>query len=242
MSDNLALTQVTEGQASKEASINTQSGQIDAAITEFLSVDLSSGSATISDTNYRRNFRFLLSGVATSGRTVTFPAIRRFVMIRSPLTSTDSVQLIVGSTTYDIAPGENVTLYTDGTTDGADFMVAPVAGQIPYDMPFFFGGQPGDGVILARVAVLRAFTLEASLPGAQFAVGTAPADGAGVITLKKNDSSTIGTLSYAITTGTVTPTFASDADFAAGDTFEIYAPTPQDSAWADVSMSFIARR
>jgi len=243
MSNNLDLEQMTEGQASKEVTVNNKGAEIDAALTEQISLDLSSGNVTVSNANYRRAIQLLWSGVATSGRTVTLPAIKRLISIRNPLTSSDSVEIIKGTSSYDLEPGETVMVYTDGTANGADFMPMQPAGNIPYDLPFFFPGMPTPGALMARFIAIRPFTLPQDLPGSQFYSGTDPADADQDITIKKNNASTIGTLTFIGTVGGgVSVTFSSDVSFVAGDRLELIAPDPQDSAWSDISVSIAARR
>lgn len=116
MSNNLNLEQMAANQNQKEQTHNDANGQIDAAITEFLELDMSGGDVTLTDAEYRGAVRFVTTGL-TADQALTVPAIKRFFMIHNP--STDYyVTVTRGTTTQNITPGCTAVMYTDGTTNG----------------------------------------------------------------------------------------------------------------------------
>lgn len=134
MSNNLDLDQVSPSQSSKETTINTALGQLDAAISEGLTVDVSAGNATVTDTNFRRNVRFLIDG-ASVARDVTFPAIKHLFIVTADAGNSADVTVNVGTTDVVMEPGTTALFYTDGTTNGLLSIVAPVAA--PATFPSF---------------------------------------------------------------------------------------------------------
>lgn len=118
MSNNLDLDQVAGNQNQKEVTINDQAAQIDAAITELLEIDVTSGNVAVTNDDYRRHVFFNISGATVAGREVTLPAIKRLVVVASDSTNTESVDIVVGASNAALPAGENALIYTDGTTDG----------------------------------------------------------------------------------------------------------------------------
>lgn len=115
MSNNLNLDQLTTGQASKEATINNATGQLDAALTESLDLDFTSADITISATNYERHLRFNYTNTV-SHHALTLLAQKKLSILAND--SGHSATAILGTTTLSIANGEHVVVYTDGTANG----------------------------------------------------------------------------------------------------------------------------
>lgn len=118
MSANLNITAVAGNQNQKEVTINAGVGALDAALTETLTVDVTSGNVSISDANFRAAIRQLVDGADTAGRTVTVPAIKRFFHVASDPSNTETFDLVRGSTSYTMQIGSSGTFYTDGTANG----------------------------------------------------------------------------------------------------------------------------
>src|ERR1051326_5786455 len=115
-SNNLDLTQMTTGQSSKETTHNDSNAEIDAAVTEEITVDVTSANQTISNANYRRAISFKITGSGVGGRTVTVPAIKREVTFYNADSASRSI--VCGSTSIALAAGKVLKVYTDGTTNG----------------------------------------------------------------------------------------------------------------------------
>jgi hypothetical protein len=152
MSNNLNLSQVAAAQNQKEVTINDQDGQIDAAITEQFDADVSAGNVTLTAEQYRRAVWIKATGAATSGRTVTLQAIKRFVAIANFSTG-DSVDFVLGSATITLAAATSATaptaavVYTDGTANGLYQISSGTAGGDAFtdlsDVPSDYTGHGG---------------------------------------------------------------------------------------------------
>jgi hypothetical protein len=139
MSANLNITQWVEAQVHPEVTMNNAIAALDAALTETFEADLTSGNVNVTAAQYRAAMRIFASNVATSGRTVTLPAVKRLVILECESTNTDDISLIRGSTTLTFAPGEVAIVVTDGTTNGLTATV--VSGSTSVVPP---GGAEGD--------------------------------------------------------------------------------------------------
>jgi hypothetical protein len=232
MSNNLNITQVQENQASPEVTINDALAAHDAALTEQFAVNLTSGNVSVTAAQYRAAFYFPCSGVATAGRTVTFPAVKRTVLAKSASANTDDISIVVGSTSVTVHPGDRFLVVTDGTTNGLEvFKLQNISP--PFDLHAFVPGVGSNAQLCIRVKATRAFSLPASLTGS-FVTAVTAATASTTYTLKKNGSS-IGTAVFAISGVTATLTFASLVAFASGDVLTIEGPGTADSTLADVS-------
>jgi hypothetical protein len=81
MSNNLGLSQIAPAQSAKYATSNTADGQIDAALTEVLSLEVDhTNAATLTDEQFRRHFFVDIDPDTTppdAAVTITVPAIKR---------------------------------------------------------------------------------------------------------------------------------------------------------------------
>lgn len=116
MSNNLDLSQVAAAQDQKEDTINDQAAELDAALTEPLVSDYTSGDITLTDDEFRRNFEFATSNL-TVPRILTIPAIRRFFLVDNTA-GTGVLSVVRGATSIDVNVASNGLFYADGTTDG----------------------------------------------------------------------------------------------------------------------------
>lgn len=238
MSNNLDLDQLTTGQTDKETTVNTQVGQIDAAITETLTCDLTSGNVTLTATQFRRNTIFQASNVATSGRKIILPStsIKRSFLVFNPASSTNSITVEKGSTDITVGIGEIGIFYADGTTNGlsgGSLVTGTVADA--YSVGTSCVGKPATSEKLIVFAFPYSATLAASAAGSQCVAQTA-ATAQTDFTLKKNGSS-IGTIRFAAAGTVASYVSISSTTFAAGDVLTIEAPASQDATLADIGFS-----
>jgi len=231
MTDNLSTPDVAASQNQKEVTINAIKNQIAAALSDFLSVDLSGGDHTLSATEFTSYMGFATTGNSVA-RTLNIPATKR-ALFYVQNGGTHDLSATVGSTTLTVPVGSVAFFQTDGTANGL-VSVAPVALGGEIDIGLLYAGTITNGQ-LARYPWNQAVKLLTALPGSIFTIGTNPASTA-VFTLKKN-STTIGTLSVA-TSGAVTVSFTGDISFAIGDVFVVVGPSPADGSLADVGLNF----
>lgn len=238
MSNNLGLDQVAENQAAKEVTINTATGQLDAALTELLSCDYTAGAdITLTSTQYRRNVRFDAVNLTASGKKLILPAIKKLAVVTSAAANTQTLLIEKGSTQLSLLPGAAVILYTDGTTNGLVTLGTATAAKKPYDVATFCSGKPVASEVLLRFNYPRAVTLLASLSGSRITAATAATSTTDFL-LAKNGS-TIATVRFAAA-GTVASVvgMASDVAFAANDQLSLSAPGSQDATLADIAFTF----
>jgi hypothetical protein len=115
MGYNLGLESVAANQHQKEVVINDGLLRLDNAMTELLSVNLSSGNVTLTADQAQANLYFRASGNSVP-RDLTFPAAKRLFLVEAG--GTDAVTVKVGSTAIALAPDEIAGFYADGTTNG----------------------------------------------------------------------------------------------------------------------------
>ena len=237
MSNNLNLDQVAENQAAKEITINTATGQLDAAITEFLACDYTSGAdITLTSTQYRRNLRFNIANLTASGKKLILPANKKLAIVTNEAANTHPISVEKGSTALSILPGAAAIIYTDGTTDGLLAVGTATSARKPYDIATYCNGLPDISEMLLRFNYPRAVTLPANLVGSRItaaAAATATTD----FILSKNGGS-IATLRFAAagTTATIVG-MGSDITFAVNDQLSIQAPATPDATLADIAFT-----
>jgi hypothetical protein len=110
---NLDLDQVAANQNQKEVTINTALDQLDGALTEQLTLDLSAAGVTLTAVQWTRNWLFLLSG-HTVARTVTIPATKRPAIFKNTGTAPVTIQVDAGGGSLVIAADQTVLAYCDG--------------------------------------------------------------------------------------------------------------------------------
>lgn len=241
MSNDLNLPELEEDQDAPELTTNDALAALADAMNDDYSVDLSAGNQTLSAANYRSGFRFNCSGVATSGRTVTLPAVKRTVLFVLPSTATNTVSLIKGSTTLTLSPGQSYVVHTDGTANQVDaYVIGEAQGSTPYDFYATIPGVMSNTMLVIGIDTLRAFTLPINLTGSVAKAGIA-ATGSTTLTLKKNGSS-IGTLIWSASGTTAALTFASAVSFAVADIFTLEGPASADATLANIRISLKGSR
>jgi hypothetical protein len=120
MSNNLALPQLATAQAEKEATINDQSGGLDAALTEVVSVPIDdTNAATLTNDQFRRHFFFYVDPDTTppdGAVTLEVPAIKRGLFAVRNNTARTVTVTVSGQplTAPAIAAGEAALLSCDG--------------------------------------------------------------------------------------------------------------------------------
>ena len=117
---NLAVTHIAAAQSQKEVTANAAFSRLDAAITDTLSVSVASGNGTVTLDQAQQAARILATGATTAGRTVTLPVIERPLIVAVDVASTQSVTFVRGTATLAVAPGGDVQVYLDGTTNGLE--------------------------------------------------------------------------------------------------------------------------
>jgi len=237
MSNNLNLDQVAENQANKEVTINTATGQLDAALTEVRSNDFTAGNISLTNLQYRAALKQLCTNVTVGGRTLTLPGIKKLTIFVSDAANTQTLDIVKGSATYTLAPGGVALLYTDGTTNSLEVIAESAAGAAkPYDVGTFCVGLPAASERLLIFNYVRNIELPIGLSGSRVTArvaATAQTD----FDVTLNGSS-IGTIRFAAA-GTVATFvgFATVTTIAPNDKLGIDAPGSQDATLADIAFT-----
>lgn len=135
-SNNLDLVQVVPGQANQATTFNDKGGELDSFLTDSKQADVSGGNVTISAADYRRYNTLLVVGATVVGRTVTLQPIKRTIKIESDPGNTQSVSIVVGSTSLTLAAGKTGEYRTDGTTNGLKLQLTDDlvgSGTLPFE-------------------------------------------------------------------------------------------------------------
>lgn len=133
MSNNLSLPQVAPNQNQKEVTINDQAQGLDAAITEVLQVDLSSGSKILTNAEFTRHFLFVGAG-QTVAATLTVPSVKRFFAVQNA--GGFDLSVSVGSSSVTVPAGKSALIYSNGSElnqyvgGGSGISDAPVDGKL----------------------------------------------------------------------------------------------------------------
>jgi hypothetical protein len=128
------------------------------------------------------------------------------------------------------------SITSTGVDSGTGDVTITITGYYPFQ--FFVGGSPLASEVLMYLPALLPYTLSSS--GISATAITA-ATSSTVFTIKKNGSS-IGTITFATAGTTGTVSFSSSVTFAAGDIFELDAPSTADSTLASIVFSFLGTR
>lgn len=242
MSNNLDLDQLVAGQSDKETTVNTATGQLDAALTEAFTCDLSAGNVTLTSTQFRRNIAFRADGVATSGRKIIIPAsIKKLFIVENEATSSHAIIVQKGTspnTQVTVAVGEIAFLYADGTATGligATFTGAGGGISEVMSVSAMVAGAPTASQKIAIFVFPFSADIASGATGSQcesLVSATAQTD-----FLVKKNGSTIGTIRWAISGTIATYVTFSATSFAAGDIMVIEAPVTPDATLADIAFS-----
>jgi hypothetical protein len=108
----------------------------------------------------------------------------------------------------------------------------------PADFGIFWSGGVGPTQEFLYLVFTVAIDLPINLTGSQFGMRVAPTS-TYVVTIKQNGSS-IGSLSFAASTGVCTPTFTSAVALSPGDIFELVGQSTLDATARDISFGFVA--
>lgn len=245
----LNITEVGESQNNKYITINNAFAALEqAANASVANASVGAGPWAVTEAQISRFAVFKASG-GSAAFDITIPstvnsinASRVFYVINADTTYDATVKASTGAgTTVTFAPGESGAVYQ---THEDMYLISKgeaVTVNPPYDVGLYIPGQPADAAEVFKFVAVRAVEWPDNFAGSYGHVGTNPADGTATFTIKKNGSA-IG--SIAITTGG-TFTFATtgaETSLVAGDRLTIEAPTPQDSAMADVGFNLAGAR
>ena len=244
----LGITELASNQVNAHITVNDGFTALErSANRPLVNAAVGAGPWAVTESEFTRNMAFRASG-ASGDFNITFPITinanetQRFFIVENA--DTVDTATITAATT----PGVTQTLLPQ--TWGIFYMVGvdiykladlPLDGGIPYDLGGFVGGTPNNTERVFKFVAVRPFTMPINLTGSQAHVNSAPASGAEAFDIQKNGSS-IGTMSFAQTTGVVTFTFTTAQSFVAGDRLAVIASGAVDVAIADIGFTFKGSR
>lgn len=248
MSNNLNLDQLAATQVDKTTTVNDQSGQLDAAITESTNVEISTTSPlAISDAIHRRQLLLNLINAGSppvANFTLQFSAIKRGLFLARNSTSfvatleiasqpNTSPTLEAGRTGLFLNDSVNIQKISDvGATtnvlDNALRFSVPVVGQPTADERLFIA-------VIGETVTLPA-NMTNSVGKAKTAA-TAQTD----FDLQKNGVS-IGTIRFAAAGDTPTFVNVSETAFVSGDLLEVIGGASPDGTLADFAITIVMER
>ena len=115
----LGITELSDGQVNQFSTCNSALRALEAAANDYLDIDLSSASNTLTPGEFQSAVIFRVSGNTVS-RSVTLPANKRIFVISNGGSAT--LDVIIGSTTLTISASKSRMFYADGTTNGLALM------------------------------------------------------------------------------------------------------------------------
>lgn len=119
MSNNVGITQLAANQASPEVTVNNALGRIDAAVTELLTANMTSGNVTPTLAQLQQALQVQCTNATVAGRQLilTNLNVKKMLAVESAASSTQPIAIVKGSTTVMLQPGEQLLLYLDGTAN-----------------------------------------------------------------------------------------------------------------------------
>lgn len=245
----LNITEVGESQNNKYITINNAFAALEqAANASLANSSIGAGPWAVDEAEISRYAVFTASG-ASAAYDIEMPstvnsvnASRVFYVINADGTYDATVKASTGAgSTVTFAPGEAGAVYQDYEDMYLISKGEAVTVNPPYDVGLYIPGQPGDGAEVFKFVAVRAVEWPDDFAGSYGHVGTNPADGTATFTVKKNGSA-VGSIAIS-TGGTFTfATTGAETSLVAGDRLTIEAPTPQDSAMADVGFNLAGAR
>lgn len=188
---NKNLTVIAQGQLSMYQTSNDADNELDLAMSDLLTCDLSSGDVTVSTAQFVRAVCFQTSG-NTVARNLNFPAKRGLFLVQN--TGSHALSVVLGTTTLSVAAADGGVFYADGTANGLVTVVGSagavtsVALSVPND--FVETGSPvtSSGTFALARGALAAFTASSGAnndidPGSGWPVGFDRLDIEGSVTV-----------------------------------------------------------
>lgn len=249
MSNNLTITQLAASQNNKVVTINDANGELDAAITETLTVTVTStNAATVTQAQLQRAsfIEIVPDGVdpPTAAVTVTVGTAfkRGLFAILNSTAETVTVEVSGQGAPPAIEASDTAVLSLNGTS--VQQIGSPSSGAAQVDPPLSFAAfVPGtltSSQVLFVVASPEAVSFPSGLSGSFVSSGTA-ADSQAILSIQK-DGIEFGTATFSAGSSSATFASTSGATFTAGDSLSVVGPATADPTLADVRVTLKSTR
>lgn len=234
ITDHFGVTLIDLEQTGKTTEANRVIQELEYGMARTLA-KVPSSDITLTDSEWKQNGIFRFTGTVASGRTITVPLVSKHGLFVHAGSSNPLILKASGSSMqFSLPVGRSALMSCDGTDLNPVTVGSPTIELVHSEI-----GNPASGAIIWKHVFSRAAELPASLTGSRARLGTGPA-GAVTFPIKKNESTSIGTINFAIGATTATFTFSTLQSFAVGDRIQVEAPNPQDGSLADPAFALLA--
>ena len=235
MSTNSGFVAITEAQNNKVTSVNTAIGVLDAFISEFTSQDYTAGNVTLTAAQFQAAVLYRSTNLSVA-RTLTLPATVKHLFVVDNTAGTNTLSVIVGTTTIVLEAAATGLFYTDATANGL-VQIGGASGSASYDVGFSFPGVPASSEVVFRFMAVRGVDFADDFAGAVGHILTNPA---AIMSFDiAVDGTNIGNMD--ISTGGVF-TFVTDGGALAlleGERFDVTGPAVAGTG-SDITVTFEA--
>lgn len=222
----LGIAEVSQSQSSKEVTINNALRALENATQQYRSA-VATAPTNLSSANFTANFYFNYTGTPGAW-TLNVPATERAFYVMNNTNGDCTVQVTGGAgNDIVIAVGEGRLIYSDGA-DVFEIGGGGGAGAGEHLISTFFGGDGIDENVEIVYVFTRAVDFADDMPGSIAHAQTVAATGSVVIDVQKNGSS-IGSITFAVSTATAVFTTTTATSFAIGDRLHFVCPAAFDS-------------
>jgi hypothetical protein len=247
-SPNLLITDISASQDQKEVTHNAAIHELDLALTNLVSIGMGDADVTLTTGEGNQalaNMVFVFTGSNTAARNVVVPTNKKLYVVKNSTTGGFKITIKTSSGTgVDVLSTDGyVIVYCDGTNVVAVGGSGVGGGAIRQPLGGFIGGTFANSQVLAFQPVDVAYNFAANFAGS-YAYLLVAATASTVFVINKIVSGTptqIGTITFAIggTVGTWASTSGATQSLAAGDIFQVVAPSSADATAA--GLGFIAK-
>ncbi len=245
----LGITELASNQNQKEITINNMIVALEAAGNAVLAVSFTANAKTLSASDSTRYVCFA-AGNQTATATLTVPLTPRLFLVHNANASYDIVVGGATGSTVTVPPQSMRLIYCDGADclsvtagiSSVSFPELPAAVQnAPITIPFV--GSPAASREV-HIPLGQAYTLPADFAGTVGYAKTVPAADA-VFTIafvRAGSPTTIGTVTFAAGSATLTRSTQAAVSLLATDTLRITAPSPADATLADLAITLMLQK
>ncbi|MGE4043598.1 MAG: hypothetical protein AB7F35_02000 [Acetobacteraceae bacterium] len=245
----LGISELASNQNQKEITINNMIVALEAAGNAVLAVSFTANAKTLSASDYTRYVCFTASN-QTATATLIVPLTQRLFLVHNANATYDIVVGAVTGSTVTVPPASLRLIYCDGTdcitvtaaVASVSFADLPAAVQnAPIAIPFVSTPAAGREV---HIPLGQAYTLPADFAGTIGYAKTVPtADAVFTVALVRTGSpTTVGTVTFAAGSSTLTLSTQAAVSMLATDTLRITAPSPADATLADLAITLMLQK
>lgn len=256
MSNNLGRSELSDTQTNKAANINTQTGILDAALSELFALTVTGTDTQYTPSAIQLRENLVLKAVANDADPPVASTVntlrldwqvKKLYFVWNETAGRLDVELTSASdVSIEVGPGLLVAVYSTAQTPAgglvllaAESIVGAGDDALPYDVGGFFAGNPDATTILFSHIVARSATFPENFVNSQAHSRVRP-DAQVIFDITKNTSN-VGTLTMT-SAGAVTFAAAGEQGFVAGDRLSVVSRAVTDPSIADISVTFRGMR